>query len=97
MKVFSPFLNGDTTTSGSLNLPQHPTSASISNPNTGSIYHDTTDNVVKIYTGNAWETVGAQTAPAPPGVNIEYLVVAGGGGAISRFWGWSRRRSWRFT
>jgi len=82
MKVFSPFLNGNTTTSGSLTLPRHPISSSITNPNTGSIYHDTTDNVVKVYTGNAWETVGAQTAPSSglASANIEYLVVAGGGG-----------------
>ena len=80
MKVFSPFLNGNTTTSGSLTLPRHPISSSITNPNTGSIYHDTTDNVVKVYTGNAWETVGAQTAPAgPASTDIDYLVVAGGG------------------
>jgi len=84
MKVFSPFLNGDTTTSGSLNLPQHPTSASISNPNTGSIYHDTTDNIVKVYTGTQWQVLGEQTTPGAggggaSGIDIEYLLVAGGG------------------
>jgi len=85
MKVFSPFLNGNTTTSGSLTLPRHPISSSITNPNTGSIYHDTTDNVVKVYTGNAWEIVGTQTAPAGGGgsSNIEYVVIAGGGGGGS--------------
>jgi len=82
MKVFSPFLNGDTTTSGSLNLPQHPTASAIINPNTGSIYHDTTDNVVKVYTGTQWQVLGEQTTPAPAvaSADIEYLVVAGGGG-----------------
>lgn len=85
MKVFSPFLNGDTTTSGSFTLPQHPTSSSISNPNTGSIYHDTTDNIVKVYTGTQWQVLGEQTTPAtgPASADIEYLVIAGGGGGGS--------------
>lgn len=89
MKVFSPFLNGNTTTSGSLTLPRHPISSSITNPNTGSIYHDTTDNVVKVYTGNAWEVVGAQTAPStgPASADIEYVVVAGGGGGGKGYYG----------
>ena len=82
MKVFSPFLNGNTTTSGSFNVPNHPSTASIQNPLTGSLFHDDTDGILKIYTGNAWETVGAQTAPSsgPASANIEYLVIAGGGG-----------------
>ncbi len=84
MKVFSPFLNGDTTTSGSLTLPRHPISSSITNTSTGSIYYDTTDNVVKVYTGNAWEIVGEQTTPSPTGAVVEYLLVAGGGGGGGR-------------
>ena len=89
MKVFSPFLNGNTTTSGSLTLPRHPISSSITNPNTGSMYHDTTDNVVKVYTGNAWEVVGAQTAPStgPASADIEYVVIAGGGGGGKGYYG----------
>ena len=80
MKVFSPFLNGDTTTSGSLNLPQHPTASAIINPNTGSIYHDTTDGIVRIYTGTQWQVLGEQTTPSLVlNTDIEYLLVAGGG------------------
>ena len=73
-------LTGSFVVSGSFVLPNHPNTGSVS-ALTGSVYHDTTDNILKVYTGNAWETVGAQTAPAPPGVDIEYLLVAGGGGA----------------
>ena len=80
MKVFSPFLKGDTTTSGSLNVPQHPTSSAIINPTTGSLYHDTTDNVLKVYTGTQWQIVGEQEVTTPPDTSINYLLVAGGGG-----------------
>ena len=81
MKVFSPFLNGNTTTSGSFNVPNHPSTASIQNPLTGSLFHDDTDGILKIYTGTQWQVVGEQTTPAGPGASadIEYLVVAGGG------------------
>lgn len=82
MKVFSPFLNGNTTTSGSFNVPNHPSTASIQNPLTGSLFHDDTDGILKIYTGTQWQVVGEQTTPSSPpaSANIEYLVAAGGGG-----------------
>ena len=85
MKVFSPFLNGNTTTSGSFNVPNHPSTASIQNPLTGSLFHDDTDGILKIYTGTQWQVVGEQALPVagPASANIEYLLVAGGGGAGS--------------
>jgi hypothetical protein len=73
-------LTGSFTISGSFNLPNHISSASISDLRTGSIYNDTTDNVVKVYNGSSWVTVGEQAIVIPP-YDIEYLVVAGGGGA----------------
>ena len=79
MKVFSPFLNGNTTTSGSFNVPNHPTSSAIINPTTGSLYHDTTDSVLKVYTGTQWQIVGEQEVVLPS-TDIEYLLVAGAGG-----------------
>ena len=86
MKVFSPFLNGDTTTSGSFNVPNHPGTGSIPNPLTGSLFHDDTDGILKIYTGTQWQVVGEQTTPgpAPASADIEYLLVAGGGGGGGR-------------
>ena len=51
-------LTGSFTISGSFNLPNHLSSASISDLRTGSIYNDTTDNVVKVYNGNSWVSVG---------------------------------------
>ena len=48
MKVFSPFLNGNTTTSGSFNVPNHPGTGSIPNPLTGSLFHDDTDGILKV-------------------------------------------------
>ena len=78
-------LTGSFTISGSFNLPNHESSASISDLRTGSIYNDSTDNVVKVYNGNSWVTVGEQTAPeaGPASADIEYLLVAGGGGGGS--------------
>ena len=86
MKVFSPFLNGDTTTSGSFNVPNHPGTGSIPNPLTGSLFHDDTDGILKIYTGTQWQVVGEQTTPSagPASADIEYLVTAGGGGGGGR-------------
>jgi len=63
MKVFSPFLNGTTTTSGSFNVPNHPSTDSIPNPLTGSLFHDDTDGILKIYTGTQWQVVGEQAVP----------------------------------
>jgi hypothetical protein len=82
MKVFSPFLNGTTTTSGSFNVPNHPGTGSIPNPLTGSLFHDDTDGILKIYTGTQWQVVGEQALPVagPASADIEYLLVAGGGG-----------------
>ena len=73
-------LTGSFVVSGSFVLPNHPISSSV-NALTGSIYHDTTDNIVKVYNGSQWVTVGEQTAPSsgPASANIEYLVIAGGG------------------
>lgn len=78
-------LTGSFIVSGSFVLPSHPNTGSVT-ALTGSVYHDTTDNILKVYTGNAWVTVGEQTASTPPPPadttpDIEYLVVAGGGGS----------------
>jgi len=90
MKVFSPFLNGNTTTSGSFNVPNHFSTASIQNPLTGSLFHDDTDGILKIYTGTQWQVVGEQALPVagPAQADIEYLLVAGGAaGGGSESWG----------
>ena len=86
MKVFSPFLNGNTTTSGSFNFPNNPSTDSIQNPLTGSLFHDDTDGILKIYTGTQWQVVGEQALPiaGPAQADIEYLLVAGGGGGGGR-------------
>ena len=90
MKVFSPFLNGTTTTSGSFNVPNHPSTGSIPNPLTGSLFHDDTDGILKIYTGTQWQVVGEQALPVvgPASADIEYLLVAGGG-AGGNTYSWS--------
>jgi len=76
-------LTGSFIVSGSFVLPNHSGTGSVT-ALTGSMYHDTTDNVLKVYTGNSWVTVGEQTGSAGGGAvastNIEYLLVAGGGG-----------------
>ena len=72
-------LSGSFEISGSLTSPKH-ASDDQATAETGSIYHNTTDNVLKVYTGTEWVVIGDQ-ARIPVGADIEYLVVAGGGGA----------------
>ena len=75
-------LTGSFIVSGSFVLPSHPNTGSVT-ALTGSMYHDTTDNILKVYTGNAWKAVGEQTGSAgvvAASADIEYLLVAGGGG-----------------
>ena len=72
-------VSGSLKVSGSFSLPKHASSATAT-ALSGSMYHDTTDNVAKIYTGTEWVTVGEQAIIVPT-YDIEYLLVAGGGGA----------------
>ena len=74
-------LTGSFNVNGTLIIPTH-ASASSALSTTGSIYNDSTDNVVKLYTGTEWIVVGAQTGPS---VSVQYLVVAGG--AAGGGWG----------
>ena len=76
-------LTGSFNISGSFVLPNHVNTASLVEE-TGSMYHDQVDGVLKIYTGTQWVVVGDQSgsAAADP-TNLEYLLIAGGaGGAI---------------
>lgn len=77
-------LTGSFTVSGSFVLPSHPSSSAVYE--TGSLYHDSVDGILKVYTGTQWVTAGEQTASAAPasGADIEYLLVAGGGGGGGR-------------
>ena len=82
-------ISGSFKTSGSFVLPRIP-SNSLATATTGSMYYDTVNDVVKIYTGtgstsDGWVTVGAQSEPAAAGggagpANVEYVLIAGGGG-----------------
>ena len=74
-------LTGSFTVSGSFVLPSHASSSAVYE--TGSMYHDTVDGVLKVYTGTRWVIVGEQTASVFLNTDIEYLVVAGGGGGGS--------------
>lgn len=75
-------LTGSFTVSGSFVLPSHPSSSAVYE--TGSLYHDSVDGILKVYTGTQWVVVGEQTTPSPPAsTDIEYLVIAGGGGGSS--------------
>ena len=69
-------LTGSFNVNGTLVIPTHAATASALSA-TGSIYNDSTDNIVKLYTGTEWIVVGDQTGQSAA---IEYLVVAGGGG-----------------
>lgn len=77
MKLEDIQVTGSVFLTGSFTLPNHASSNDVSNLQTGSLYNDTTDSVVKVYNGTSWVVVGEQTGPP---TSIEYLVVAGGGG-----------------
>ena len=81
MKYHDIQLTGSLSVTGSLSIPNHPNTGSAT-ALTGSIYHDTTDGIIRVYNGTQWVTVGEQTASIAPvaSADIEYLVVAGGGG-----------------
>ena len=80
-------LSGSFKASGSLILPRIP-SNSLATPATGSLYYDTSTDLVKIYTGTGsnegFVIVGTQGQPASGGgsspEDIEYVLIAGGGG-----------------
>ena len=82
-------LTGSFTVSGSFVLPSHASSSAVYE--TGSMYHDTVDGVLKVYTGTRWIIVGEQTGSTPEvpaaSADIEYLVVAGGGGGADSIGG----------
>ena len=74
-------LSGSLQISGSFALPLAANTSSISNPLTGSIIIDQSDNnKARIYNGTEWQEIASQSTPPPPIADIEYLVVAGGGG-----------------
>ena len=78
-------LTGSFQASGSFNTPLHAGTESALEE-TGSIFNDTTDNLLKVYDGNNWLIVGENTASLPiAAADIEYLVVAGGGGGSAGF------------
>ena len=71
-------LTGSFTVSGSFVLPSHSSGSAVAE--TGSLYHDSVNGILKVYTGTQWVTVGEQTGPGPDtSQDIEYLLVAGGG------------------
>ena len=71
-------LTGSFNVNDTLVIPTHAATSSALSA-TGSIYNDSTENVVKLYTGTEWVVVGDQTST--PSAAIEYLTVAGGGGS----------------
>ena len=70
-------VSGSINISGSFTVPVQADSSSALQVD-GSVYHDSTDTTLKIYSGSTFTDVATQPFVAP--VEIEYLVVAGGGG-----------------
>jgi len=83
-------ISGSFQASGSFILPRIP-SNSLATATTGSMFYDTVNDVVKIYTGTGsnegYVILGEQTTPAAAPADIEYLLVAGGGAGGSGFYG----------
>ena len=90
MKLSNVAFTGSINISGSLVLPNGTANLRPSNPQTGSLFIETSPSgsnllVYNGQSGSGWEIAGIQTEPKlyipPPSGDIEYLVVAGGGGA----------------
>ena len=63
---------------GSFQVPYgYGTGSYPQNPTSGSLFLDTSDETLYVYEGT-WEVVGVQAESIPP-LNLDYLVVAGGG------------------
>ena len=68
----------------SLNLKSYGTTArNALTSAAGDMIYNSDDNKVQVYTGSAWENVGASLES----FELEYLVVAGGGGGGGHFGG----------
>ena len=79
MKFQDVNLIGSINITGSFQIPYgFGTGSYPQNPQSGSLFLDTSNDLVYVANDNGWEVVGGQVASTPYG--IEYLVVAGGGG-----------------
>ena len=88
MKLSNVAFTGSINISGSLVLPNGTANLRPSNPQTGSLFVETSSSgsnllVYNGQSGSGWEIAGIQTEPKvatpPPNGDIEYLVIAGGG------------------
>ena len=88
MKLSNVAFTGSINISGSLVLPNGTANLRPSNPQTGSLFVETSPSgsnllVYNGQSGSGWEIAGIQTEPKlftpPPSGDIEYLVIAGGG------------------
>lgn len=88
MKLSNVAFTGSINISGSLILPNGTANLRPSNPQTGSLFVETSSSgsnllVYNGQSGSGWEIAGIQTEPKlytpPPNGDIEYLVIAGGG------------------
>jgi len=78
-------LSGSLDISGSFQVPYGVSGSKPTSPSSGSLFFDTTDELLYVWEGE-WQVVGAQVQP-PAAADIEYLVVAGGGGGGGGGWG----------
>ena len=88
MRLSNVAFTGSINISGSLVLPNGTANLRPSNPQTGSLFVETSSSgsnllVYNGQSGSGWEIAGIQTEPKvytpPPSGDIEYLVIAGGG------------------
>lgn len=86
MKFQDVDIYGNLNITGSFQVPYGAGTGSYpTNPSSGSLFFDTSDDLLYVYEGE-WEVVGAQVTPPPPPYDIEYLVVAGGGAGGSYYY-----------
>ena len=84
MFIDSPFITSSLTSTGQFVVPFGISGSQTSNPRSGSLFFNLTDDKLISFNGSIWANVGGAAAAeaeaeAVP-YDIEYLVVAGGGG-----------------
>ena len=78
MFIDSPLITGSLTSTDQFVVPFGISGSQTTNPRSGSLHLNLTDDKLITFNGNAWVNVGAAAEEAGP-YNVEYLSVAGGG------------------
>lgn len=84
MFIDSPFITSSLTSTGQFVVPFGISGSQTSNPRSGSLFFNLTDDKLISFNGSTWANVGGAAAAESSAIDIEYLNVAGGGAGGKR-------------